>query len=505
MNKFDLIYNSLLQQTNKNIILQAEGGTDIQQPAQQSTQQASSKSFDWISNLILPTLLGAGSASMLFGKGLFGLGKSNKFFGGWGGQTLGALGLIAAVPQLWSDKSFSERFGAVFSNISNGDWGNAIKELLGISTSADQVLNNGQQQADNLASNAAEIEKRKNKYINTANSGEKIFKWLQRNNYNPSKFTIINDDIACFLITPQYSSEKERYPDDTKTLGVVVSTNKGAQAAICSTQQIVSLINQSFAGMLRLAFIKGDQQGKIEGNPKLKQTCQAGLNNLKVLGNSNIPAKTLLDSINYFKNGLSSLNAKSLNYITELFGGMTQAVQVGLLLQLPTDQDILKEQDATTVDDIAKDFANDEQSKNLKEDPVLNKFDSDLQKIEHKLTDIRMQTLVNSIQAANEKDPTAYIIQGRYGNKKVYYARKPQNNYLTDDIKETVYFNKSEVEKLEGSGDPALKLQNTLQKINMPQIMKMKNSGLKLYIVPINIQYAKKVSEILKQKFNFTL
>jgi hypothetical protein len=39
----------------------------------------------------------------------------------------------------------------------------------------------------------------------------------------------------------------------------------------------------------------------------------------------------------------------------------------------------------------------------------------------------------------------------------------------------------------------------------MPQIMKMKNSGLTLYIKSINIEYMKKVSEILKTKFNISL
>jgi hypothetical protein len=39
----------------------------------------------------------------------------------------------------------------------------------------------------------------------------------------------------------------------------------------------------------------------------------------------------------------------------------------------------------------------------------------------------------------------------------------------------------------------------------MPQIMKMKNSGLVLYIKPINIQYLKKVSEVLKNKFNISM
>jgi hypothetical protein len=38
----------------------------------------------------------------------------------------------------------------------------------------------------------------------------------------------------------------------------------------------------------------------------------------------------------------------------------------------------------------------------------------------------------------------------------------------------------------------------------MPQIMKMKNSGLILYIKPINVQYMKKVAEVLKNKFNIS-
>jgi hypothetical protein len=31
---------------------------------------------------------------------------------------------------------------------------------------------------------------------------------------------------------------------------------------------------------------------------------------------------------------------------------------------------------------------------------------------------------------------------GKIGDKIVYYARKPENNYLTDNIEETVYFTK---------------------------------------------------------------
>ena len=70
--------------------------------------------------MILPSLLGLGSASMFFGKGLFGLGKNNKFFGGWGGQAIGGLGLLALLPSLWSDKSIGQRFKDGFAKMRNG-------------------------------------------------------------------------------------------------------------------------------------------------------------------------------------------------------------------------------------------------------------------------------------------------------------------------------------------------------------------------------------------------
>jgi hypothetical protein len=70
--------------------------------------------------MILPTLLGLGSTSLLFGQGLFGIGKKNKFFGGWGGQLLGGLGLVATLPGLWSDKSMGQRFTDAFSKFGNG-------------------------------------------------------------------------------------------------------------------------------------------------------------------------------------------------------------------------------------------------------------------------------------------------------------------------------------------------------------------------------------------------
>jgi hypothetical protein len=84
---------------------------------QEQSKQAKAGSFDWISNMILPTLLGLGSVSMFFGRGLFGLGKNNKFFGGWGGQILGGLGLALILPELWSKKSFGQRLSDGLSKI----------------------------------------------------------------------------------------------------------------------------------------------------------------------------------------------------------------------------------------------------------------------------------------------------------------------------------------------------------------------------------------------------
>jgi len=109
-----------------------------------SKQEKKSGSFDWLSNMILPTLLGLGSTSMLFGQGLFGIGKNNKFFGGWGGQILGGAGLLTMLPSLWSDKSVGQRLADTVAKAKSGDWLGAIKEFSGISPAADAVLRNGQ-------------------------------------------------------------------------------------------------------------------------------------------------------------------------------------------------------------------------------------------------------------------------------------------------------------------------------------------------------------------------
>jgi hypothetical protein len=66
---------------------------------------------------------------------------------------------------------------------------------------------------------------------------------------------------------------------------------------------------------------------------------------------------------------------QDLNYTKEMFGGLSKAVQIGILLDLPEDQDILKEQTEGSVEDIANDLKKDESIKDMKSDPVLNKFD----------------------------------------------------------------------------------------------------------------------------------
>lgn len=513
MKKFDNIYNTLINQANTYIILEAEGGTEIEQPSQDTKQaqqqKKSGSTYDWISQLILPTLLGVGSTSLLFGQGLFGLGKTNSktgkagIFGGWGGQAIGGLGLLALLPGLWSSKGIGDRFTDSFSKLSSGNIGGFFKELAGISPAADSAIQAGQQQAAKAEESAEAIEQRKNKYINTSESGKKIFKWLERSGYKCHNLNIINDDISCFLISPRLDNEKRKY-GNKECIAVVVSTDKGAQCAMCDTNQIVSLINQKFAGELRAAFTK-KQEGNGFGNPNLTQSRERGLAALAYLSKLDSQnADQLLGKIEWLNKGLRSLDVQDLNYTEEMFGGLSKAVQIGILLELSEDQDILKEQTEGSVEDIANDLKKDESIKDMKSDPVLNKFDQKLQKIQRKIEDINIQTLMNSIDQANEKDPTAYIIEGKIGDKTYYYARKPDNNYLTDKIEETIFFDKQTVEKLEGSGDPKLKLQHTLQEIHMPQIMKMKNSGLKLYIKPINVKYLQKVSQLLK-KHNISL
>lgn len=507
MKKFDNIYNDLIKQANTYTIMESEEGVQIQQPSADTknaqAQKKSSGTYDWISNLILPTLLGASSASLIFGQGLFGLGKKNKFFGGWGGMGLGALGGALLLPGLWSDKSFGERITGSFSKLTAGDWKGAWQEISGQSPAADAVIKNGQEQSDKLSESAEQLEKRKNKYINTSDSGQKIFKWLNRNGYETGNFNIINDNIACFVIKPNLNNQKKKY-GQKPCIGLVISTDKGAQAVMCNTNQVISLINQKFAGELRAAFTK-KEEGNGFGNPELTQTNTKAIEVIEYISNAKSQdALELIGKIVWLNNGLKQLDISNLNYSEELFGGLKRALQNGLLLELPEDQDILKQQEATSVDDISNDFKNDSSAKDMKDDPTLNKFDEKLEKIQKKFQDINIQTLINSIDEANEKDPTAYIIQAKQGDKTYYYARKPDNNYLTDNIEETIYFSKDQVEKLDGSGDPKLKLQNTLQTIHMPQIMKMKNPGLKLYVKPINIQYLQKVSQVFK-KYNINL
>lgn len=503
MNKFDIEYNKLLLQSK---ILIAENDNETSedpfkkqnQNIQIQSKQTKSNSFDWISNMILPTLLGLGSASMFFGKGLFGLGSKNKFFGGWGGQAIGGLGLLALLPGLWSDKSIGQRFTGAFSKFGNGQILDGLKQLVGISPAADKVLKNGQVQANSNNNKQEAIEKRRNTYIHNIDDGEKILKYLKANGYNElSDLFVVTENISLFLIKPKYQNQIQRYGQN-KVNGIIVTNQKGTRAAMFNPRDAVSTLNMKFVNYFAAAC-----------DPKINKFLQGrqlnnGLKAIRTLVSKDATPVTWFQYVQLLANGLRSMTVGGLTCLSELFSGFSSIPDIAIPLQIKQPE-IVKQQEQVSSDEIAKDFASDEEAKNIKEDPILNKFDERIKNLQEDTKDIYLNMLRQSIQQANQKDPDSYIIEGKIGDKIVYYARRPDNNYLTDKIQETIYFDKLTVQKLEGSGDPELKLQNTLKAIKMPQIMKLKNPGLVLYIKPINIQYLKKVSEVLKNKFNISM
>jgi hypothetical protein len=93
---------------------------------------------------------------------------------------------------------------------------------------------------------------------------------------------------------------------------------------------------------LRAAFTK-KEEGNGFGNPELTQTNTKAIEVIEYISNAKSQdALELIGKIVWLNDGLKQLDISNLNYSEELFGGLKKALQNGLLLELPEDQDILK-------------------------------------------------------------------------------------------------------------------------------------------------------------------
>lgn len=491
---------------NYNLIINQSDDASIPQEA---PKKESSSLYDNITKNILPILLGLSAVSLFFGQGIFGIGKTNKrgengIFGGWLGQTIGGLGLVTLLPSLWSKKDLSTRLKAAFDKLSEGKILEAISEFFGISSSADDVLKKGKSEAQSVSAQKTAIQERRSKYISASQDTEKIRAWMKRNDYDIDQKIQLTENISCFGVIPRYDVQINALKTNKKVVCFLVNSSNGYQVSLNKVSEITNFIDAGYINSIKIAFTAGKKEADAgKPDPTKNQFRQVnyteGINALYLLKNSSTSTDEWLSAVKIIANKLQQATKNSITITNKLFDGLQQTVKSGYLIDIPSDlNSIVDQQTEISVAQIAKDIANDDALKNAKdEDLFLNKFDKGIEAAEYKIENIYINVLLDSLNAANENDPTGFIIRCISGSNVLYYARDPEHNYLTDSIKNTVYFTKAEVEKLDGSGDLAIKLQKTLEKIHLPQVMKVKTPGLKVEIKKVNIQYSNKFSEVM--------
>ena len=483
----------------KSIILQAEEADVPATTTQVQQSSSSSSSFDSITKSVLPILLGLSSASMLFGQGLFGIGRNNKYFGGWLGQSVGGLGALTLLPSLWSDKDLGQRLKSTIKYAKQGDFLNAFLTFIGISPAADKVLNAGKKQATSAEKQKLAIEQRRKKYIENNKSVEKIRQWLKNNQYEIDNLNIqLTENLYCFGIIPQTETEVQAVGKN-KAICLIVKSDKGFQATLNTVNDLAPLINSGYANSIEIALTAGNgNKADVTKNPYRSKTDQDNIDNLLRIQNTSTSVDNWLKSIFQLSNKLKQATKNNITISNNLFENL--ASNKGFVIDIPSSlQDIIKQQTEGSIQQVASDFANDQSLTNIKDDPILNKFDKGIEASISKIENIYINTLIEALNTANEEDPTAFIIQCHDGNKVMYYARKPENNYLTNNLAETIYFTKQQVQKLEGSGNLIEKLEKTLEKIHLPQIMKLKNPGIKVTIKGFNIEFTNKFYQLTKK------